>query len=163
MRLLSRILGQAAEVKCEGVHLAEAEPWRVDSTRDMGRFLRALKVLVPEDSVAYFEDTGERHFAEYLQRTAITPTVQIARGTIWPKPDCYHVPMAAGMADKLAGYLEKNPCGFVCSHLHIYRDGVVLLEWHDALDNPIYISRSIDEQSVSRFASSLGAAYGIGW
>lgn len=163
MSLLSRILGYVPRDERGGIRLEDKEPWRVASTRDVSRFLRALHLLVPDGSIAYFEHTGERHVTEYLRKAAVEPAVRVAVGTIWPKPDCYHVALTAGTAERFADFLDHNPCGFFCAHLHVYRDHSVLLQWHDAFDDPIYVSRSIDEQAVSRFASALGVPYGTGW
>ena len=164
MGLLSRILGRVPRGERGGISLRDKEPWRVNATRDVGMFLRALHLLVPDGSIAYFEDTGEKHVAEYLRKAAKEPPVSVALGTIWPRPDCYHVALTAGTAEGLANFLDQNPCGLFCVHLHVYRDRSVLLQWHDAFfDTPIYVSRSVDEQAVSRFASALGVQYGIGW
>jgi hypothetical protein len=163
MNLLSRMIGYVPREERDGIRLEDKVPWRVNPTRDVGRFLRALNLLVPDSSVAYFEDTGERHVAEYLQNVAIRPAVRVALGTIWPRPDCYHVALAATTAEELADFLDRNPCGLLCVHLHVYRDRSVVLQWYDAFDDPIYISRSVDEQAVSRFAGALGVPYGIGW
>lgn len=163
MSLLSRILGYVPRGERGGIRLEDKEPWRVSPTRDVGGFLRALSLLVPDGCIAYFEDTGEKHVAEYLRHAAIPPAVRIAPGTIWPRPDCYHVALTAGAAEGLADFLDHNPCGFFCAHLHVYRDRTVLLQWFDAFDDPMYVSRSVDEQSVNRFAGALGVGYGIGW
>jgi hypothetical protein len=41
---------------------------------------------------------------------------------------------------------------------------VVLLQWHDAfIGDPIYISRSIPQDAVERFARALGSSYSTGW
>ena len=163
MSLLSRIIGYVPREERGGIRLEDKEPWRVSSTRDVTRFLRALNLLVPDGSVAYFESTGERHVAEHLRKAAVTPAVRVALGTIWPRPDCYHFVLTAGAAEELADFLDHNPCGFFCAHLHVYRGHSVLLQWYDAFDDPIYVSRSIDERAVSRFACALGVTYGIGW
>ena len=163
MSLLSRMLGYVPRDEQGGIRLEDKEPWRVNSTRDVARFLRALELLVPDGSIAYFEDTGEKHVAEYLRKAAIAPAVRVATGTIWPKPDCYHVALTPGAAEELADFLDHNPCSFFCAHLHVYRDRNILLQWYDAFDDPMYVSRTVDEGVVSAFASALGVTYGIGW
>jgi hypothetical protein len=132
MGFVARLLGMIPTAARGGIRLAEPEPWRVSPTKDVQLFVRALPLLAAEGSVAYFEDTGEAHVAEYLRRLAIAPQVQVAAGTIWPRPDCYHVPVSRESMEALAAFLDEAPTGYFCSHCHVYRNGVVLLEWHDA-------------------------------
>ena len=147
----------------EGIRLDEREPWCVSPTRDVNRFLRALPLLAPEGAVAYFEDTAESHVAEYLRRVAITPLSQVASGTIWPKPDHYHLPVTRDSMEALAAFLEASPAGLFCVHCHVYRDGLVLLEWHDAfINDPMYMSRAISEDVVREFANRIGSTVSIG-
>ena len=147
----------------EGIRLDEREPWCVSPTRDVNRFLRALPLLAPEGAVAYFEDTAESHVAEYLRGVAIGPLSQVAAGTIWPKPDYYHVPVTRDSMEDLAAFLEASPAGLFCVHCHVYRDGLVLLEWHDAfIDVPMYMSRAVSEDVVREFANRIGSTVSIG-
>ena len=94
MSFVARFLGIIAKAERGGIRLDEPEPWRVSPTKDVELFVRALPLLTAEGSVAYFEGTGESHVAEYLRRLAIVPQVQVAVGTIWPRPDYYHVPVS---------------------------------------------------------------------
>lgn len=163
MRWLARMLGRAADPEDEGIRLVDAEPWRVEAKCEVGTFFRALRVVAPADSIAYFECIGEQHVAEYLGRVAIAPSVRVAQGTIWPRPDCYHVPLGEGMAERLAGFLDGNQCGFFCAHIHVYCGRSVLLRWYDAFSDPMYLARSVGERSVKEFAEALGGSYGTGW
>jgi len=164
MRILARFLRAVSKVERGGIRLHDAEPWQVSPTKDVERFVSALLLLVPEGSIAYFEGTGESHVAEYLRGVSIPAPVQVAVGTIWPRPDCYHVPLTVKSMEDLAAFLERRPAGYFCTHCHVYRDGSVLLEWHDAFtDDPMYISRTIAGEVVDRFARALGSSYGSGW
>ena len=146
-----------------GIRLDERQPWYVSPTRDVKRFLRALPLLAPEGAVAYFEDTAESHVAEYLRQVAITPLSEVAVGTIWPRPDFYHVPVTGESMEALAAFLEASPAGFFCTHCHVYRDGVVLLEWHDAfINDPMYVSRAMSEDVVREFANRIGSTVSTG-
>jgi hypothetical protein len=158
MGFIARFLGMVPKAERGGIRLDEREPWCVSPTRDVARFVRALPLLAPEGSVAYFEDTAESHVATYLRRVAITPQVQVAVGTILPRPDIYHVPVTRESMESLAVFLEESPAGFFCAHCHVYRDSVVLLEWHDAFINePMYLSRIIGEDVVREFANRIGS------
>jgi hypothetical protein len=105
MGFFARFFGAVPKKERGGICLTDAEPWRVSPTKNVERFIRALPLLVPEDSVAYFEGTGDSHVAKYLRRVSIrVPQVQVAVGTIWPRPDCYHVPLTAkNLSEALQG------------------------------------------------------------
>jgi hypothetical protein len=163
-RFLARLFGAVDPDELRGIRLTDEDPWRVGPTRDVDRFVRALPALTPTGSVVYFEATAESHVGRYLIGVSVPAQAQVAVGTIWPRPDCYHVPLTAEHMDALAGFLEKHPAGFFCAHCHVYRDGVVLLQWHDAFyDDPMYISRTIGRDAVARFAEALGCSYSIGF
>jgi hypothetical protein len=66
--------------------------------------------------------------------------------------------------EALATLLERTPAGFFCAHCHVYRDDVVLLQWHDAFTKvPMYVSRTIERQAVAQFASRLESSLSIGF
>ena len=163
MGLVARFLGIIASAEPRGIRLSETEPWRVSPTKDVERFVRALPMLVPEGSLAYFEGTGEAHVAKYLAKVSVPPRVQVAVGTIWPTPDSYHVPVSRESMDALAAFLDEAPTGYFCTHCHVYRNGAILLEWHDAfIDYPMYVSRAISEHAVREFANRLGSTVSSG-
>lgn len=164
MGVFARLFGAVPREERDGIRLTDAEPWRLGPTRDVQRFLRALPQLFPDGAVAYFEGTAERHVTEYLRGLSIQPSVRVAVGTLWPKPDVYHVPLTPESMESVADFLQRNPAGYFCSHCHVYRDGVVLLQSHDAfISDPIYISRAIPRDAVDGFARALGSSYSTGW
>lgn len=164
MSIFSRRLGYVPRGERRGIRLEDTEPWRITPTQDVSRFIRALPLLVPEDSIAYFEDTGESHVAEYLRRVSIhAPGAKIAVGAIWPRPDRYHVPLTVNTMEAPATFLDDRPAGLFCSHCHVYREGTVVLQWHEAFsDDPLYVSRAVDEAMVRRFAEALGSTLSSG-
>jgi hypothetical protein len=163
MGFLARFFGAVPSEEQGGIRLEEPEPWHVSPTKDVTRFLRALPALVPEGSIAYFEDSGESHVADYLSRVSVPAQAQVAVGTIWPRPDSYHLPLTVATAEAFAQFLEERPAGYVCTHCHVYRSGSVLLQWHDAFaTDPIYISRSISREKVAEFAERLGSSLNTG-
>lgn len=161
MGILARFFRWVPAPDRSGIRLEDHHPWEVTATNDVERFLRALPLLVPAGAIAYFEGTGEPHVAEYLRRISVPPSVQVALGTIWPRPDCYHVPITVQNMEALAALLEERPAGYFCSHCHVYEGESVLLEWHDAFTgDPMRVSRRIGAEKVSRFAAALGSSYG---
>ncbi len=164
MGFLARLFGAVPKEERAGIQLMDAEPWCVSATKDVERFVRALPSLMPSGSVVYFEDTAEPHVRQYLQSVSVPAQAQIAIGVIWPRPDCYHVPLTAETMESLAAFLEQNPAGFFCTHCHVYLDGVVLLQWYDAFvgDDPMYISRALGADVVARFGEALGSSVSVG-
>ena len=161
MGILARLFGGVPKTERGGIRLEERDPWEVAPTRDVERFLQALPLLAPEGAIAYFEGTGESHVAKYLREVSVSPAVHVAVGTIWPRLDCYHVPLTITSMEALAVFLTKRPAGYFCSHCNVYRDNSVLLQWHDAFtDDPLYISKAIPADRVATFARALGSSYG---
>ena len=162
MGFLARLLNAVPKEEREGIRLVDTEPWCVSPTRDVERFVRALVPLLPPGSVVYFEGTAEPHVRRYLERASVPAQARVAMGTIWPRPDCYHVPLTPATMESIAAFLQENPAGFFSAHCHVYRDGVVLLEWYDAfINDPMYISRTISAGAVATFAQALGSSLSI--
>ena len=160
MGILTKLFGAVPETERGGIRLEEPNPWKVSPTNEVERFLRALPLLVPDDSIAYFEGTAEPHVAEYLREVSIPARVQVAIGTIWPRPDRYHVPLTTKTMEDLAAFLDENPAGYFCTHCHVYRNGVVLLAWHDAFaGDPLYVSRGVVTTALDSFTEALGTTY----
>ncbi len=159
MTFLSRLLRVVPKSERGGIRLDEPDPWVVAPTQDVELFLRALPRLAPDGAMVYFEDTGERHVRDYLRRVAVEPRVQVAIGTVWPRPDRYHVPLTSVSMQELADFLAANPAGFFCAHCHVYRGTSVLLEWDDAFsDVPMYVSSAVPIETVDAFAAALGSS-----
>ncbi len=164
MGILGRLFGRTTASGDAGLQLTEPECWEVSGTKEVERFLRALPILAPEGGIAYFEGTAEPHVAAYLRTVAIPPPVQIAVGTIWPRPDWYHVPLTAEKMESVASFLETHPAGYVCSHLHVHDGSRILLQWHDAFGgDPMLVARSVGERSVTRFAAAIGSTCRLGY
>jgi hypothetical protein len=157
MSVASRVLGFAPKAEREGICLDDAKPWCVTPSSDVQRFVRALSVLAPEGAVAYFEGTGDPRVAAFLGRFAVEPVVHMAVATVWPRPDFYHLPITSDLMEALARFLDESEVGFLCTHAHVYRDGAVLLQWHDAFGTaPMHLSRMISEDVVRTFAKAIG-------
>lgn len=158
MSLLSRILGYATREEAAGARLDDPAPWIVDAGKNPAKFLRAVALIFPEDHFLYLEGATQRSFAEWLVGHTIAPPLKIAYGTIWPKPDFYHIPCA--LAEEAAELVETQAIAIPVIHIHVH-DGVrVVLEWHDAFgDDPMYIDSAIAEERIEAFAAALGTRY----
>ncbi len=70
----------------------------------------------------------------------------------------------AGRCAKQRGASTTQP--EICTHLHAYNGNQVLLEWHDAFDAPLKISKSIPEERIivcPQKGGALGLPEGLGF
>ena len=159
MGIFSRLLGRASPAEVQGARLEDRHPWVVPSTRDAAGFLRALPALFPDGGFVYFEDTTERLFASWAQGHAVESPLTIASGTIWPRPDWFHIPLDSSLLEQAATLIERQRIVLPSIHVHVHNGITVLLEWHDAFVNePIYITSEIPRERVYAFANHLQVA-----
>ena len=160
MGLLSKLLRIEPKSECDGLTLDESQTWEVGPTKDFSRFVSALPVLLPDSAVVYFEGTTVPEVEGFLEKYGVSSPEKVAIGTIWPKPKRYHVPCLPATMSSLASLLNDASVAYLCTHIHSYENGKMLMEWHDAFwTDPIRISRQIDEETVAKFADSLGTSY----
>jgi hypothetical protein len=159
MSLASRVHGFASNDKRHGISLDEAAPWRINPSADVKRFVHALPVLAPNGAVAYFEGTRDPRVAAFLGRLAVESNVQVVSEAVWPRPDAYHLPISTDLMGALARFVEETQPAFFCTHTHVYCNGVVLLQWHDAFGKAhMQVSRALAEETVRAFAAALGVS-----
>ena len=81
-------------------------------------------------------------------------------GTIWPRPECFHMQITRDNLEGLAEIAERHATPEVAVHLHVYKGSKVLLEWYDAFfDDPFYVSKDISEEKLREFCNTLGTKY----
>lgn len=161
MGIIQRLLGIVPASEREGIHLTDPTPRRLTPVREPTRFLRALLRLGLTQSTLYIEGTAYSAVREFLQRNSTTPTVRVALGTIWPKPDVWHLPLNETTINGLIVVLENNKVAYFCAHIHVYRESTVFLEWHDAFgDDPMLLSTQITDTQAREFVAALGTTTG---
>jgi hypothetical protein len=157
LSLLSRLLGYVSRQERDGVSLVDPAPWVVPAPTDAAAWLRALPSLFPTGAFVYFEGKMESIFKVWLETHAIPAPLKIAHGTIWPKPDCYHVPLEPGLMAEAADLVEREEVAQPSFHAHVHDGKQVLLEWHDAFEqDPMYVATSVAQERVEAFALALG-------
>ena len=65
----------------------------------------------------------------------------------------------AQLLDELAQIMDHHAEPELAIHFHIYCHGQVLLQWHDAFDDPILVSGAISEEKVRILARENGKGY----
>jgi hypothetical protein len=160
MGFLSKLLRVAPKSEWGGISLDEPNSWEVDPTKDHSKFVRALPTLLPADAIVYFEGTTEPEVEGFLETNRVSDPQKVAIGTIWPVPKRFHVRCSPETMASLALLLDDRSVAYLCTHIHAYRNGKMLMEWHDAFEtDPVRISRQINENTIASFADLLGESY----
>ncbi len=80
-------------------------------------------------------------------------------GTIWPRPQAFHMALTTECLEGLARLAEQHIAPEIADHLHVYRGTEVLLEWYDFPTDPFCVSKAISAEAISDFCSELGLQY----
>jgi len=114
---------------------------------------------MPTEAVLYLEGTNMapdvRAFLDARRAEEIRP---VMRGTIWPRPAKYHMPLVGSNLAVLRELAERHAEPEVCDHLVVYRGDQVLLQAHDAGASHVYVSDDLPEAVVHALRSRLGSA-----
>ena len=161
MGILARLFGATSREELKGIVLGQDAAWEMPPARDLPALLRALPLLVPNDAVLYLEGgSPPQEIKAFLDTRCVPEKSHVAIGTIWPKPQRFHLPATAENLTELASLAETCQAMQVAVHLHVYAQGRVLLEWYDAFwKDPFYLSEAITEERVRAFSSALGLSY----
>ncbi|MCC6486542.1 MAG: hypothetical protein IT364_03515 [Candidatus Hydrogenedentes bacterium] len=156
MSLFSRLLGYATKEEAAGARMSGPKAWVVPPTRNCESMLRALPILFPDGGFVYFEGTTESRFAAWAEAHAVVPPLKIAYGTLWPRPDFFHIPLEANLMEEAAVLIKQHGIRQPTIHVHVHDGAKVLLEWHDAFeDDPMYVSTALSRERVEAFASAM--------
>jgi hypothetical protein len=158
MGWLSRILGYVPAKEWAGITLAPADAWAVPAPTDAARFFRAISALAPPGSVLYLEGgSPSPEILAYLDARVPAKTTKVAVGTVWPRPEVFHMSITSRNLEGLAELAERHALPELAVHIHVYKDTDVILQWHDADGRePILVSKQISEDRVREFCDQAG-------
>jgi len=158
MGIIAKILGAVPRDEQNGISLNLNEPfWELAGETTFPCLLSELPPLLPPDSILYFEgDSPPENLQVFLAKASIPEVSHIAFGTIWPRPQTYHVPASIENLSQLAKIMETKSYPELAIHFHIYVAGKVLLEWHDAFTQPMLLCNSLTEEAVQKFSQVIG-------
>ncbi len=159
MGILARLLNYVPRNERHGLDLGSSQRWELSTVTDASRFLRALSSLIPAGCNLYVEGTNDGSVATWLRARPAPSTTRVAIGTIWPRPNTHHMLATQENLDNLAAFLEANGIHYPWSHVHVYREDSMLVSWHDAFDNPIYVAGSVEEPQVAAFCRMTDCEY----
>ena len=78
----------------DGIDLDSQDRWAVEGVEDPVTFFRQLALLIPEDSILYFEGHGVvPQAASFYEANRARNAVCVVRDMIFPVPEVFHVSM----------------------------------------------------------------------
>jgi hypothetical protein len=141
----------------EGISLNEHEAINLGRVRDLEALLRGIEDAMPQDAVLYVEGTSiASEVKDFLSANATSPTAFVTRGTAWPRPKSFHIPVTPALVGRLREFAECHAAPEMCDHLVVYRDGEVLLSAYDAGWETVWVRRDLPEDALFRLRSTLG-------
>ena len=132
-----------------------------ESAKQLGRveffdvFLEDVREVAPDGSVLVLEGKPVSDVREVLELVRVEPEVRIARGTIWPKDEFFHIPATRENIDRLLDLTLNHAVPEICDHVVLYREQRALLWLHDAGDGYVYGHPALGDAQLQRVRSSL--------
>lgn len=135
--------------------------WEVAGIKSAEKFFLALRGILPFPVTLYFEGTSmSPDVLALFASNAVTPTLEIPIGTIWPKPSVFHVRATEQFLQELATLAGKYAEPEVCNHFHAYSSNHGLMQWYDAFSgDPLLIGESVPEAEVQSLCRQLEVKY----
>ena len=165
MSWLSRIFNYVPVSEQGGIELllTPAAAWEVEYDRkkvDIQAFFRSLTLLVPAGSVLYLEGGAvTQDVRAYLLSRQAAKTVKVAFHTTWPRREFFHVDITQENLEGLAELGGHHAEIEIASHVSVYKDNDVLLEWHDAWGENFQVSKKISEKNLIKFCAVFGVLH----
>ena len=138
------------------LRLREFESLSLGHVDDLYALLRAIDETMPDDAVLNLEGTSiAPDIVGFLEARQTTVRQEVARGTLWPLPATFHLPLENGNLAELRALAERHAEPELCDHLAVYRADQLLLTAHDAGFGEVYLVRSLSEETIRRFRLAL--------
>jgi hypothetical protein len=161
MSWLSTLLGYGPKSERTGISLdRKAAYWVIKGFRDFPAFLKSLGNLFPSGAVLYVEGTSiARDVQDFLRSKCPEKTTKVGMGTIWPRPQTFHMALTPENVSGLAKLAQQHALPEVCDHLHVYKENQVLLEAHDIADQCVSLSGNFSADRMKQLCAELGSQY----
>lgn len=144
----------------DGIDLDTQFSWAVEGIQKPEPFIRNLPLLLPADSVLYFEGCSiAQDISAFYELHRARNTLAVVCDTISPVPDIYHVAFSPEVVARLCELAAIHPHQELFDHIKAYQGESLLLTFHDAFANYLLISERIAESVVAKFCLSLHASY----
>jgi hypothetical protein len=157
MGILGKLFRVTPKEELKGIKINLNEPfWELEGETDFTNLLRALPEILPENGILYFEGgSPSGPLLDFLNTQSIPEQTHVAVGTLWPRPAYYHVPATKQNITKLADITERIAETELAIHFHVYSNGEIILEWHDAFTQPMLLSGKLTAEKIQAFADKL--------
>ena len=156
---LKEQLAIMASGRGNGIDLDTPFHWVIEGLKQPTAFFEHLPKLLPSDSILYFEGTSiATEVASFYSSHRAPNAVDVARDTIAPVPDIYHITFSPDVCTALRQLSEKHPVAEMFDHLKAYRGETLLFTFHDAFDGWLCISECLPEDAVAGFCQALGVS-----
>ena len=143
-----------------GLDLDSPFRWIVEHVKHPKPFIRALPLLLPPDSILYFEGISiAREVSAFYEQHRAPNAVPVTRDTIFPVPEIYHVAFSQDVISALCKFARSRPSRELCDHIKAYHSESLLFTFHDAFVGDPLLSGHLAEPVVSMFCQRLGAVY----
>lgn len=134
--------------------------WEVSGPKEFPALFRGLVGFLPEGSIMRFESGSPSGAIEtFFASNSIPEKVPIPKGTLWPKSQIFNVPATNENLLKLSELTKNYAEPEVAIHFHVYSGDDVLIDWYDAFDDPMYVSKRIPKDKIEIFCDSLSMTY----
>lgn len=140
-----------------GATLDWSRAWEISRPAWPFKLGPALRKLLSRNGVVALEGSAiDPEVERLLQPHLTTPLVEIRPGTLYPKSKWLHVRATDDALRTLDELVNSFASPEICSHLYAYEEGTLLLEWHDAFDDPIHVAGTVSAAVIAAFCSALG-------
>jgi hypothetical protein len=137
-----------------------AEPgWIIETPVSMLTFLRELHLLVPVNSILYIDMLHIDEIQTYAKQNKVPGSIVFPRGWSNVHVTFPHLPVNSEVMKGLADVCQNRHPVEITNEMIVYHNQDILVTWHDIPDNPIYVSKKIEEKRVRDFCSAAGCSY----
>ena len=144
----------------DGIDLDTNSRWVLSGVTQPETFFRNLHLLVPPDTVLYFEGCSiAPDVSRFYELNRARNAVAVVRDTIFPVPACFHVSFSPEVVARVCELVAAKPLNELFDHLKAYRGESLLFAFHDAFSTDLLISEHITESAIPEFSTVLGATF----
>ncbi len=133
--------------------------WIIKAPVSLLSFLRELHLLVPVNSILYIDMLHEYEIQTYAKQNQIPGSIDFPRGWSNVHVTFPHLPVKPEVMRGLADVCENRDPAEITNEMIVYQNQDILVTWHDIPDNPIYVSKRIEEKRVRDFCSAARCSY----
>ena len=140
---------------------SEESQWEIDGQISFSGFLEALIGWLPAGSILYFEDGHpDREIERFFEKHQVPENERkrVPLGSCG-RPKILHAPATDAVLAELSKIMEHHAEPELAIHFHAYKDKQVLIQWYDAVNDPVLLNSSFPEEQIRVLAEKIGKKY----